>query len=161
MYATDPLKLYQLGAPLHELLAAEKHWRALMQVRLIRYDEDQDGTFGVLLVDGRPFCSVLEPMDKGNAVNISCIPAGEYVCGIVDSPRFGRTFEVKDVPGRSHILFHAGNVVEDTHGCLLLGEYEGKLHGDRAVLNSGNTFRRFLAACVGLTEYRLEILEAV
>ncbi|NDV19236.1 hypothetical protein GO013_07360 [Pseudodesulfovibrio sp. JC047] len=131
-----------------------------MKVTIIRYDEDQDGTFGVMLVDGMPFASTLEPMDKGNAVNISCIPAGEYECGIVDSPRFGRTFEVNNVPGRSHILFHAGNVVGDTRGCILLGAHEGILHGDRAVLNSGNTFRRFLAMCSGLTGFDVKILEA-
>jgi hypothetical protein len=155
-----PLALFKLGAPFHELVAASKYWRELMQVTLIRYDEDKDGTFGVLIVDGRPFASTLEPLDKGNASNISCIPAGEYVCGIVDSPRFGRTFEVQDVPGRDHILFHSGNVLEHTHGCILLGEYEGKLKGDRAVLNSGATFHRFLGLCVGLTEFRLEIVEA-
>lgn len=131
-----------------------------MQATLIRYDEDLDGTFGVLIVDGRPLASTLEPMDKGNVRNVSCIPAGGYECGIVDSPRFGRTFEVKDVPGRDHILFHAGNVMEDTHGCILLGEYEGKLKGDRAVLNSGNTFRRFLGLCSGLTGFGLRIVEA-
>ncbi|XXJ19867.1 DUF5675 family protein [Desulfovibrio caledoniensis] len=131
-----------------------------MQATLIRYDEDRDGTFGVLLVDGRPFASTLEPMDRGNARNVSRIPAGEYLCSIVDSPRFGRTFEVLDVPGRDHILFHAGNVIEDTAGCILLGEREGKLHGNRAVLNSGATFGRFLAACSGLTEFRLGIVEA-
>lgn len=131
-----------------------------MKVTIIRYDEDQDGTFGVMVVDGMPFASTLEPMDKGNATNVSCIPAGDYDCGIVDSPRFGRTFEVKDVPGRSHILFHAGNVIEDTHGCILVGAYEGKLQGNRAVKNSGDTFRRFLSMCSGLTDFGLEIVEA-
>jgi hypothetical protein len=160
MATQSPLKLFQLGAPFHDLVAAEATWRSLMQATLIRYDEDRDGTFGVLLIDGKPFAATLEPMDRGNARNVSCIPAGEYLCSIVDSPHFGRTFEVQDVPDRDHILFHSGNVIEDTAGCILVGEREGKLRGDRAVLNSGATFRRFLATCSGLTEFRLEIVEA-
>ena len=131
-----------------------------MKVTLIRYDEDRDGTFGVMLIGGKPFCSTLEPMDKGNAQDVSCIPAGTYVCGIVDSPKYGSTFEVQNVPGRSHILIHSGNVIEHTKGCILLGEYEGKLKADRAVLNSGATFRKFMHSMIGLTDFELEIVEA-
>ncbi|MBI9078319.1 MAG: hypothetical protein JEY79_01105 [Pseudodesulfovibrio sp.] len=132
-----------------------------MKATLIRYDQDQGGTFGVLILDGRPFCSTLEPMDKGNVANVSCIPGDTtYICGIVDSPKYGPTFEVQGVPGRSHILIHSGNLVEHTKGCILLGKYEGKLKGNRAVLNSGETFRHFLSMCVGLTEFPLEIVEA-
>ncbi|WP_285907677.1 DUF5675 family protein [Pseudodesulfovibrio pelocollis] len=156
---SDPVELFKLGAPLHELVAAAKIRRERMGATLIRYDEDRDGTFGVLIIDGRPFCSTLEPPDLNNAANISCIPPGVYTCGIVDSPRYGRTFEVQDVPGRTHILIHSGNIVAHTMGCILLGQYVGKLKGDRAVLNSGATFSRFMAQMSGLTEFRLTILE--
>jgi hypothetical protein len=29
---------------------------------------------------------------------------------------------VRDVPGRSEILFHAGNTFTDSHGCILVAE---------------------------------------
>jgi hypothetical protein len=105
----------------------------------------EDGTFGTLQIDGMDFCYTLELPDRDNASNISCIPAGEYNIRPYSSERFGRTYIVKEVSGRSGILFHAGNTIADTKGCILLGETLGKLKGDRAVLNSGVTFKRFLS----------------
>ena len=115
-------------------------------VALIRLEKSDQGTFGVLKLDGAVFCVTLEPEDRNNAANVSCIPEGEYLARRVNSPRFGETFEITGVPDRSHILFHAGNVEGDTHGCVLLGRSYGRLRGDRAVLNSGDTFKAFLAA---------------
>ncbi len=117
------------------------------RVELIRLEKGPEGTFGVLRLDGRVFCVTLEPPDNGNAREISCIPAGNYICCRVESPHFGRTYEVRDVPGRSHILFHRGNMVDDTKGCVLLGSGFGRLHGDRAILDSGRAFSRFLEQC--------------
>lgn len=128
-------------------------------VEIIRLETGKEGTLGVLRINKEVFCVTLEPRDFGNKQNISCIPAQPYLCRPVESPRFGGTFEVTDVPGRSHILFHAGNLAEHTEGCILLGETIGKLKGQRAVLNSGNTFRNFLAE-MGRKPFRLVILEA-
>ncbi len=58
---------------------------------------------------------------KDNARNISCIPEGTYDVVPNNSPTFGESFLVKDVPNRSHILFHGGNYVDDTQGCILPG----------------------------------------
>lgn len=117
------------------------------KAELIRLEKGYDGTFGVLRLDGQVFCVTLEPPDRGNAANVSCIPAGRYACRRVESPRFGVTYEVTGVPGRSHILLHPGNLTEDTHGCVLLGKHFGLLRGDRAVLNSGRTFTEFMERC--------------
>ena len=51
---------------------------------------------------------------------------------------------VNNVPGRDLVLFHPGNRVKDTLGCIVMAQYWGKLQGDRAVLNSGNTFKAFM-----------------
>lgn len=60
-----------------------------------------------------------------NKPNISCIPAGEYECERYLSETFGICFLVKDVPGRSEIVIHAGNFAAgddvDTRGCILVG----------------------------------------
>jgi hypothetical protein len=77
----------------------------------------------------------------------------------VQSPKCGETFEVVDVPGRSHVLFHAGNTAGDTEGCILLGSTWGKLQENRAVLNSGDTFRRFLDLLAAFGEAHLTIRE--
>lgn len=127
------------------------------QVELIRLETGDDGTFGVLRIDGRVHCVTLEPPDEDNRQNVSCIPEGRYLCRRVHSRRYGNTFEVADVPGRSHILFHPGNVVGDTRGCVLVGRQFGLLRGDRAVLNSGRTFERFMELCKGGDQFEFTI----
>lgn len=113
-------------------------------VELIRLEENFEfGSFGVLKIDKEVFCVTLEPADLENLRHRSSIPAQQYVCERIESPRFGSTFEIKNVPGRDHILFHAGNVKGHTAGCVLLAQHFGKLGRSRAVLNSGNTFREF------------------
>lgn len=130
------------------------------RAELIRLEKSGDGTFGVLRLNGQVFCVTLEPPDKDNVRNQSCIPAGHYQCRRVDSPRFGATYEVLSVPGRTHILLHPGNVADDTKGCVLLGRHFGFLCGGRAVLNSGRTFGEFMERCGGTEVFPLVIEEA-
>lgn len=70
-------------------------------------------------------CRVLELPDKNNQPGISCIPEGEYDVTPYTSVKFKQCFAVNKVPGRSAILIHAGNTVDDTRGCLLPGHYNG------------------------------------
>lgn len=81
---------------------------------------------------------------EDNLPNVSCIPTGAYNCRKVISPKFGKTFEVTNVPDRSHILFHKGNIADDTHGCIIVGELFDPLNGESAVLSSGKAFKEFL-----------------
>jgi len=121
-------------------------------------NEDYElGTFGVLLIQEKPFCVCLEPSNKLNAPFESSIPAGQYFCRPYHSSKYGNTFEVKGVPGRSYILFHTGNIVGHTSGCIILGQYWGKLYGDRAVLNSGGTFRRFMELMGPFDKFHLTV----
>lgn len=115
-----------------------------MELNLLRIEKTEQGTIGVLLIDQLAFCATLEPEDLDNQENISCIPEGNYIGERVNSPKYGNTFEIKNVPNRDHILIHSGNVKDHTMGCILLGQYFGKLRNRRAVLNSGTTFERFL-----------------
>lgn len=93
-----------------------------MNLTLKRIAHRADGTFGVLLADGAPFAVSLERPWRDNLKGESCIPTGEYTCVRVNSPKFGATWLVRDVPGRSEILFHAGNTFADSHGCILVAE---------------------------------------
>lgn len=116
----------------------------MMILELLRLEETRQGTIGVLKINKEVFCYTLEPSDRLNQRNRSSIPAQQYVCHQYRSARHGETWEVTDVPGRDYILFHAGNIVAHTEGCILLGNNVGKLRGERAVLNSGNTFALFM-----------------
>jgi len=113
-------------------------------VEIIRLEESEQGTIGVVRIDKEVFCFSLEPKNKLNKANESCIAQGQYLCHRTNSPKFGETFIVANVVDRKNILFHAGNLVSDTSGCIVLGQTVGKLRGNRALLNSGATFKKFL-----------------
>lgn len=115
-------------------------------IELIRLEENfAYGTFGVLRVNKNVFCVTLEPPDFENKRNRSSIPAQQYLMQRIDSESNGETFEICDVPGRDSVLIHPGNLLEDTTGCVLLAQHYGKLGRDRAVINSGLTFRLFMS----------------
>lgn len=117
-----------------------------MLAEIVRLESTPEAVLGALLLDGRLFCLTLEPPDLGNAPKVSCIPPGRYPCRAAASPRFGRAVAVAGVPGRSGILFHAGNTAADTQGCILLGSRPGTLEGRRALLGSAEAMRAFLEA---------------
>jgi hypothetical protein len=72
-------------------------------------------TFGEIYIDGVKVGVTLEPLHSRR------IPTGTYPAQLYDSPRFGRQVVLLDVPGRSFIEIHAGNTVNDTTGCILVG----------------------------------------
>ena len=136
-------------------------------VELVRLEENYNyGTFGVLKVNKEIFCVTLEPRDELNATGISSIPAQQYYCArgktnLSSILRLGlnETFEVMHVPGRTYIKFHPGNSIKDTWGCILVAETFGKLHDARAVLNSGQTFLRFMSVMEAYDKFVLTITE--
>ena len=115
-------------------------------VQILRLEDNKTyGTFGVLLINGRAFCVTLEPPWVENERNVSCVPEGQYQAIRVPSEKFGEVFLLEDIPGRSGIEIHPGNVREDTEGCIIVASSFGKLRNhNRAVLNSGDTFRSFM-----------------
>ena len=128
-------------------------------VEIIRLEESEQGTFGVMKVNKEVLCFTLEPKDMENASNISSIPAQQYICKRIDSPGHGDVFEVKNVPGRTHVLIHPGNTSTDTLGCILPGEKVGELEGKRAVLSSGKAFYKFMERMQGYDSFHLTIQE--
>ena len=149
-----------------------------MRHALLTRDETSDhGTLGRLRLGAdEALLHAIEPPWRDNRRNVSCIPAGRYLCVPHVSPRFGRCLLVSGVPGRSHILFHAGNVGGDrslglhthTHGCLLPGLRRGGLvvaadggrRRQKAVLAS-RTALRHLMAWAGDRPFPLEITAPV
>ena len=108
-----------------------------------------------------PFALTSEPPWRDNEPFVSCIPAGIYTCRRVNSPQFGNTFEVMDVPGREHILFHKGNFKHNTKGCFLVGEqFEPLGIHDCAVLASKKGYSEFHYRTRELESFTLEVVDA-
>ncbi len=127
----------------------------MLTIDLIRVGQSDMGTFGVLRIGQVPFALTLEQPWRDNDTNVSCIPPTEYVCRRVSSQKFGNTFEVQGVERRSHILFHKGNTLADTHGCILVGE---QFDGTR-LAHSGAGYQEFMTKLTGLGEFTLRIME--
>ena len=124
----------------------------MRRLTLLRVASDIHGTFGVLMDDDQmkiPFAVTLERPWLDNQPSVSCIPAGQYACQRVQSPKFGDTFEVQNVPNRTAILFHKGNITDDTHGCILVGEQFEPVNGVPGVLASAHGFDEFLRRLAG------------
>jgi len=133
----------------------------LPTIHIIRIEDNFTyGTFGVLTINTQAFCVTLEPKEFDNAPNVSCIPAGCYEMKKVVSFHHASTYEICNVPNRTAILFHRGNIVGHTKGCVLLGQYFAKLKGKRGVLNSGKTFNDFMSLMDPYKQARLIIKEA-
>jgi len=140
-----------------------------MRATLIRTEHSDDGTFGVLALQGSPeILYTAEPPWRDNEVNCSCIPCGEYLCERALSPSRGWVYWVREVPGRSHIQLHVGNLAgdmaqglkSDTEGCLLPGLTLGQLRNQRAVLDSLNALD-YLCDYLQRQPFTLEILGCV
>jgi hypothetical protein len=135
-------------------------------VTLCRTARSDQGTQGILLA-GNFNCKTLELPWRDNTRQVSSIPAGEYDVEIRISNKYGRVYWVRKVPNRSYILVHSGNFAGDvtkgfkSHvmGCILLGQKSGFLGGQRAVLNSRITIRRFVNE-MGFNGFKLRILES-
>ena len=127
-----------------------------MDNKIIRVEQTDQGALGVLILNGIYFCSTLEP-DSTDDKRFQ-IPAGIYYCERYSGTKYKDTFEIK-VPDHTALLFHSGNIEEDSLACVLLGQYPGKLRGNRAVLNSGVTFEKFKALMKNTSWFYLEIID--
>ena len=87
-----------------------------MLIKLLRSAPEGKALFGQLYVDGEYFCDTLENTDYA-------IPTGFYRLRVTMSPRFRIYLPLLDgVIGRTGIRIHAGNTIQDTEGCILVGE---------------------------------------
>lgn len=131
-----------------------------MFLELIRVGQSEKGTFGVLRCGEIPFALTLEEPWRDNEAKVSSIPPGLYECRRVLSPKFGEMFEVTHVPGRSHILFHKGNTLEDTEGCILVGEEFAGTAEQPMLAQSRRGYEEFMKLLNGFDQFELRIVEA-
>ncbi len=129
-------------------------------VEIIRLEENfKYGTFGYMKINKEAFCMTLERPDIENKPFVSSIPAQQYICKRIISPKYSECFEIQNVPDRDHCLFHPGNIVAHTEGCVIIAQHQGRLKENRAVLNSGNTYKKFMKVMEGHNEFHLTITE--
>ena len=114
---------------------------------ILKTIKQPDCTLGVMTVEGSDFrCFTLELPDKGNASNVSCIPAGTYEYFKRTSSVNGDVIELRNVVGRKHIQIHKGNFTSDILGCILVGKTIADINSDGIpdVTSSGNTMKDLL-----------------
>lgn len=131
----------------------------MREARIVRLEAGDHGVRGVFMLDGRVKYATLEDAWRNNQPNVSCIPTGRYICSAIKSPKFGPTYEVLSVPGRSLIRFHPGNSETDTEGCILLGLQYTELNGQPRIAHSVKAFQRFLLLMQGVDAFALTIID--
>jgi hypothetical protein len=107
-------------------------------LRVIRLENTQDGSIGVLLIENLVHCWTLQPDPTDSHFHI---PPGAYRYRRFRSKKHPNTFEII-VPGHTALLFHPGNSEEDTEGCILLG-HRIDIYQGRRVIRGGTSRMAF------------------
>ena len=98
-----------------------------MLLLLIRKWKTENYTIGQSYIDRDYFCDTLEdkvrPEGAEKVDGETAIPSGIYKVVLNWSPKFKRELPLLlNVPGFTGIRIHAGNIPEDSSGCILIGE---------------------------------------
>jgi len=106
-----------------------------MRISIDRYAPEPKQTIGVFYLLGtndsviaKWDCLELPWLD--NQRRVSCIPTGTYKARKHNSPKFGESLWLQDVPNRSEILVHKGNYHFDILGCILIGRFLKDINND-------------------------------
>ena len=115
-----------------------------MQLKMLTFSNNLCTIGNIYHGDDLICCTMERPWLK-NKVNVSCIPAGVYTIKPVTSPKFGFTYKVENVTGRKHILFHKGNTIDDSLGCIMPVSTYGILNGKWAGLSSKAAYNKLMS----------------
>lgn len=129
----------------------------MKSLTLTRVVDNMWGTFGVLFCGDDLMVSTLERKWQDNHESESSIPIGNYSCKRVTSAKFGNTFEVENVPNRTAILMHKGNLQSDSHGCILIASGYAPINHQLGISNSGEGYTRFMDYMKDDNEFQLTI----
>lgn len=134
-----------------------------MNLYLKRNEFGSAGIFGILAsVDGS--CIVAQTLEHsyvGSNEPVSYIPKlppGDYTCvrglhKLESMSSVFETFEITDVPGHKGILFHVGNLNEDSSGCVLLGS----ARSGNMITQSRIAFSTFMKLQQGVSQFTLTV----
>jgi len=105
-------------------------------IEVIREKKTTRSILGYMKHNGQFLCHTLENASK-------YIPAGKYKLAMTYSPKFKKLMpEILNVPNRTGIRIHSGNIPEDSDGCILVGERE--FGADDFIKNSKITLAKIL-----------------
>jgi hypothetical protein len=136
-----------------------------MKLRLVRQDFQHDGIFGTLYDDSAgAVCVTLEhayPSERGDGSYLPKLQNGVYKCvrgthRLHDLVPF-ETFEIEGVPGHDNILFHAGNLNDDSDGCVLVGEKIEQFPKAWGITASRITFKKFMELLTNVNSFTLTV----
>ena len=137
-----------------------------MKIIITRYQSDTKQTIGTAELcenDGSIVAKwhSLELPNLDNQRRISRIPKGTYKARKHNSPKFGRSLWLQDVPNRSEILIHKGNYHSDILGCILLGKQLSDINKDgfRDVTQSGVAVKELMDLLVDVDSIMVEIYD--
>ena len=134
------------------------HSEDTKNVTIYRYYSGNDVTLGVLIIDGvREPLFTLENPWMGNKIGLSCIPPGKYLCKPFSGQLKKDVYIIQDVAERSYILFHIGNYVNETKGCILIGKGVDTSQKKSMLISSQKAMKKF-RSIIGNNEFRLEII---
>ncbi|HTB53220.1 MAG TPA: DUF5675 family protein [Ferruginibacter sp.] len=107
-------------------------------------------TSGYLAVNGKIICYTLELPWKDNQEDISSIPTGTYNAILRYDHSDHWRIELLDVPNsRTHIQIHVGNKLDNTKGCILVGD---KLNANLCSIVAGTSlpaYQKLMTAFYG------------
>mgnify|MGYP001229229892 FL=1 len=122
----------------------------MKELRLERTELNSQYTVGKLYYNDVYICDTLEDTvretnkngvfdgDEKKIYGKTAIPYGDYPIRIMYSPKFQRNMPyIMNVNSFTGVMIHWGNTVEDTLGCVLVGEFagNGKLINSRATFD--------------------------
>ncbi len=130
--------------------------KAVARLQLKTVAIREDGAFGVLLWDGRPFAVTVERTFENLRI---VIPPGD---GLLCTPSYYYkgdypTWEIT-VPGHTRVLFHKGNLEEHSEACVIVAESFGEIKGKTAVLDSRGGFTELMKLTTGLKSFLMEVV---
>ena len=135
-----------------------------MKILIDRYSPEEKQTIGklYLLENNNSIINEWDTLElpwKDNQRRVSCIPKGIYKAKKHNSPRFGKSLWLQDVPNRSEILIHKGNYYTDILGCILIGTDLKDINNDGIidVVNSARAVKELLSYLGNVNGIMIEI----
>lgn len=126
----------------------------MVTIELERQAYFDHATFGELRVFGNGYesfqtfeCLTVEPPWANNMPSVSCIPEGTYPVSTRWFNRGGyETWQVSDVPGRTHIMIHKAVVPGHLRGCIGVGNSRIYWKGQWGIGGNTKALEGFLSA---------------
>lgn len=119
-----------------------------MDIRIDRLYKKENYTIGNLYINGKYLCNTLEDKvrdmetEEDKVYGETAIPEGRYEVVLSYSNNFKKVLpEILGVEFFKGIRIHSGNTIDDTEGCILVGENKevGK------VINSRKTMKKLMS----------------